>query len=499
MKITSTIALLLILMITVAQAQEENCCITQSGPLGVDFPVESCSYHDYWGPFQIDNGFPPGTQINCDGSLNIIDIVDRWPGGELGGEVIQFIGRFEWIMSGIGDLEGFQRFINIDVSCEVHTEQRDPMAQFQVFESDLMQLNGMIIGDPDFAFLNVMAGLNNDLPSPGQTEIGQLPSGDFAVDSFFDITYRIEFQGAPGSALEGYGGATMNGLRLGSCELWPEEPCCSAPDNGFGTVTIPSEDCDYFSDDVPFEIYDGLPPDSYIYLDGPLTNISVINSFPGGSLGGEIVVFTGDLEINLSADGDLSGFNRYLVLPVDGILHTAPRIPGEQVQNFQTDLYSLEMELIGDPDFDYLQIRAGANFGEPSPGSTTLIELANGNFAVDSFFDISYNIEFAGAPGSVLDGSGGYNMGNLRMGTCEQREASAAPELTISLGEQRDVTAVILQWNPVPGALYYNVLSSPQAYMPFPGTWNLEAQQTGTGWLEPLQPPMKFYRVVVIN
>jgi len=36
----------------------------------------------------------------------------------------------------------------------------------------------------------------------------QLPSGDFQVDSFFDITYQILFLGANGSVFEGLGSLT---------------------------------------------------------------------------------------------------------------------------------------------------------------------------------------------------------------------------------------------------------------------------------------------------
>ena len=41
------------------------------------------------------------------------------------------------------------------------------------------------------------------LPSPGHTTLTQLPGGDWSVDSFFDITYRIDFVGHPGKSLNG--------------------------------------------------------------------------------------------------------------------------------------------------------------------------------------------------------------------------------------------------------------------------------------------------------
>jgi hypothetical protein len=69
----------------------------------------------------------------------------------------------------------------------------------------------------------------------------------------------------------------------------------------------------------------------------------------------------------------------------------------------------------GDPDFDLLRITAGTSFGMPSPGHTTLMRLPGGNWAVDSFFDITYRIDFVGHPGGPFGGMSGSTTGTIRM------------------------------------------------------------------------------------
>jgi len=73
----------------------------------------------------------------------------------------------------------------------------------------------------------------------------------------------------------------------------------------------------------------------------------------------------------------------------------------------------------GDPDFDLLRIVAGTDFGLPSPGHTTLTRLGppGSNWAVDSFFDITYRIDFVGRVGGALSGMSGSTTGTIRMGT----------------------------------------------------------------------------------
>jgi hypothetical protein len=72
--------------------------------------------------------------------------------------------------------------------------------------------------------------------------------------------------------------------------------------------------------------------------------------------------------------------------------HVAPRVIGKHMQSFDTDMYALQTQITGDPDFDLLRITAGTGFGMPSPGHTTLTRRASGDWNVDSFFDITYRV-----------------------------------------------------------------------------------------------------------
>jgi hypothetical protein len=77
-------------------------------------------------------------------------------------------------------------------------------------------MQGDIIGDPDFSTLQIVAGTDFGLPSPGHTTLTRLgpPASDFQVDSFFDITYQIDFTGAPGSVLQNRSGVTTATIRM---------------------------------------------------------------------------------------------------------------------------------------------------------------------------------------------------------------------------------------------------------------------------------------------
>ncbi len=190
---------------------------------------------------------------------------------------------------------------------------------------------------------------------------------------------------------------------------------CVVPDNGGGTVNLPPAGCAYLSPADVHEIIAGLPPGTTVQLAVQHSRFANTIVTPGGSLGGEKENFGSELLLQLHGTGGLLGFNRVVSMQAQCESHVAPH-SGAPVQSFDTDMFKIDGQLpIGDPDFDLLRIRAGTGFGMPSPGHTTLTQQPGGNWAVDSFFDIFYEIDFIGHPGGALGGMSGSTTGTIRM------------------------------------------------------------------------------------
>ena len=188
---------------------------------------------------------------------------------------------------------------------------------------------------------------------------------------------------------------------------------CLAPDNGIGTVDLPA-DCPYTAPYEPMYIIDGLPLGTTIELEPILMNFICsdppmcstpplppgVCEAPGGSMGGHYQCFEATLDLVVTGTGELEGFSRHLAVPMMCEVHTGPRNPGDPVQTFDAVMYRLSGQLFGDPDFCTFRVTAGSDYGLPSPGEMTLEELGGGLYNVDSFFDITYQIEFEGCPDS---------------------------------------------------------------------------------------------------
>ena len=610
----------------------DPCVVTDTGGT-VSLPPAGCAYLSPEDVHKIIDGLPAGTTIEFDASHDRFITELQTPGGNLGGEIELFGSNLTMQLTGTGDLAGFSRVLAIPVQCEVHTGPRTPGDAVQDFDTEMVQLQGALFGDPDFCVLNITGGSGNGLPSPGHTTLTRLPSGDFNVDSFFDIDYRIDFQGCPGSVLDGLSGSTTATIKMSTgagptckgqcpvgetcnevrtlnadgtinlccecvpvpqicqpnatgtgcepvtcadsaqicqptlvsiigacadngapcqtdadcmgiaclktttvdvcdcigqgdchvevdpltlapscvgtcppgqdCALFGEDldgdgqrdrfwcdcvdppackpnadgsacdpyacpadatgvegkcspkcmhfdpttgvttatecdcvgpnechaeaptvagnvaalldPACVVVDNGSGTVTLPPAGCPYLSPDDVHEIIAGLPAGTKLELGASHEKFQVQSTVPGGTLGGEIEQFGSILRLSVNGTGALGTFSRTLFVPVNCEAHTGPRTPGDAVQSFPNDMFRLQGELFGDPDFCTLRITGGTDNGMPSPGHTTLTRLPSGNFNVDSFFDIEYRIDFAGCPGSVLAGMSGSTTDTIHM------------------------------------------------------------------------------------
>lgn len=135
-------------------------------------------------------------------------------GGSLGGEVETFDSDVRLNISGTGLLAGYNRTVVMKARVETHTGPRNPGDPVQSFATKINRLDGVIVGDPDFAFLKISAGDANGFPSPGQTTLTQIDSNHFRVDSDFNVSYSISFEGAAGSPFEGFGGTTEGTVRM---------------------------------------------------------------------------------------------------------------------------------------------------------------------------------------------------------------------------------------------------------------------------------------------
>ena len=169
-----------------------------------------------------------------------------------------------------------------------------------------------------------------------------------------------------------------------------------APNNGKGTVDLPVPNSDYLG-----RFHAQFPGVDIWARHFEFRNIK--RTEEKGPLGGPVETFDSTIELQLKGERG----SRNIQIPASCVVHAGPINAGEKVQEFNTELHSLQANLTGDSDFESLEIVAGSANGLPSPGKTTLVDQGDGTFSVDSSFDVSYRITFKGAKGGSFEGQEG--------------------------------------------------------------------------------------------
>jgi hypothetical protein len=197
------------------------------GPAG-DLPPQCLDGGGYLSPSDVHmiiDGLPPGTTIELGAEHREFFNITRGSDGA-GGEIENFNSILTLHLTGTGEAMGYNRFLTMQTQDQTHVfADTDPRSHVRSHATDFLGLQGQLPpGDPDFDLLRVTAGTGFGLPSPGHTTLTQLPSGDWHVDSFFDITYEIEFRGAPGGPFAGMSGSTTGTIRMQAGEPFIPEP-----------------------------------------------------------------------------------------------------------------------------------------------------------------------------------------------------------------------------------------------------------------------------------
>lgn len=189
----------------------------------------------------------------------------------------------------------------------------------------------------------------------------------------------------------------------------PVAPCIS-PHLGGAELTLALDDtsCDYKFD---LSITDGLPPGTTIEIDASLEDFFSLVEIPGGSLGGTQQTMDAGLLMLITGTGALAGFSRTLYLSVNPIVDIGPR-GGPGTQSFAITVDGLAGQLFGDPDFSILDFRMGNASGLANSGSVKYYNLYDESWYIQLFLPFQYEIDFQGAPGSILEGFSGTTSSN---------------------------------------------------------------------------------------
>jgi hypothetical protein len=130
--------------------------------------------------------------------------------------------------------------------------------------------------------------------------------------------------------------------------------------------------------------------------------------------------FTSELVMHMTGTGVL-GFDCTLTMSGVAVeVESDPAQPGQDVQDFDVEMRSLVGDLVDDTEcnlFEELHVRAGSDWGLPSPGHVHLERRPDGTFDVYSSFDVMNTISYVGKKDGPLEGRSGSTTTTVRMGT----------------------------------------------------------------------------------
>ena len=184
------------------------CCILPDNGSGSASLPPNCAV-GYTGASGIIDGLPAGSPVLIAARLHSFTAVVESPGGTLGGDQSTWNATLDLNLTGTGVYLGYARFISMTVTGASHSAPRVPFASPQSFAMDLWQMQGQITLDPDFDLLRVTGGGNFGMPSPGQTVLTS-NGGGWEVNSYIDITHRVDFVGNPIGTFAGRSGSTTH-------------------------------------------------------------------------------------------------------------------------------------------------------------------------------------------------------------------------------------------------------------------------------------------------
>jgi hypothetical protein len=217
------------------------------------------------------------------------------------------------------------------------------------------------------------------LPSPGRTDVVAGSSGDFVIDSFFDVFTELSIDGGPFQPqTNGAGRMELQpvrpSVRLHSPNLPPERD----PPNCDRIVSM------YVGRDLHALFPGGIDFSNPIHRCFKNSQITVD---PGTGDETETVDSIVEAMVDLGAGPEpvsLSG-------PVTTIVRAKG---GASTGSWDTEIIS--MSLSGDVGGVSIDIRESPSL--PSPGETSVLDNGDGSFQIDSFFDVFTELSIDGGP-----------------------------------------------------------------------------------------------------